>query len=109
MRRFVAGLALAGLLIACGQPQNIEAPQEATSESAAYGGMADMDRAVIRMADDLRYDAMISDATWAELRKGYSDNQVMELLFTSAQYQLVSMALNTLGVQLEDGYERMPQ
>jgi hypothetical protein len=45
MRRFVAGLALAGLLIACGQPQHMEAPQEAGTGSAAYGGMADMDRA----------------------------------------------------------------
>ena len=60
-----------------------------------------IDRAVLKMADELRYDAMISDGTWAELHKTYSDNQVMELLFTSAQYQLVSMALNTLGVQIE--------
>ncbi|MDP3737016.1 MAG: carboxymuconolactone decarboxylase family protein [Hyphomonadaceae bacterium] len=71
------------------------------AEGADATGWSDMDRAVIRMADDLRYDTMISDATWAELRKGYSDTQVMELLFTSAQYQLVSMALNTLGVQVE--------
>ena len=60
-----------------------------------------IDRAVLRMADELRYDAVISDATWADLRKTYSDQQVMELLFTSAQYQLVSMALNTLGIQIE--------
>lgn len=62
---------------------------------------SDIDRAVIRMADELRYDAIISDATWAELRKVYSDTQVMELLFIAAQYQLVSMALNTLGIQIE--------
>ena len=55
----------------------------------------------MRMADELRYDAIISDATWADLRKTYSDIQVMELLFTSAQYQLVSMALNMLGIQIE--------
>ena len=59
------------------------------------------DRAVLKMADELRYDAMISDVTWATLRKAYSDQQVMELLFTAAQYQLVSMALNTLGIQIE--------
>lgn len=71
------------------------------AEGADATGWSDMDRAVIRMADDLRYDAIISNATWADLRKGYSDKQVMELLFTSAQYQLVSMALNTLGIQVE--------
>jgi alkylhydroperoxidase family enzyme len=64
-------------------------------------GWSGADRAVITMADELRYDAIISDATWAELRKTYSDQQVMELLFTAAQYQLVSMALNTLGIQIE--------
>ena len=71
--------------------------------AAAPDGSAwsDIDRAVLRMADELRFDAMISDATWAELRKVYSDKQVMELLFTAAQYQLVSMALNTLGIQVE--------
>lgn len=65
-------------------------------------GWSDIDRAVITMADELRYDTMISDKTWAELRKVYSDQQVMELLYTSAQYQLVSMALNTLGIQIEE-------
>lgn len=64
-------------------------------------GWSGADRAVIAMADELRYDATISDATWTELRKTYSDQQIMELLFTAAQYQLVSMALNTLGVQIE--------
>jgi 4-carboxymuconolactone decarboxylase len=70
---------------------------------------SDIDRAVIRMADELRYDAMISDATWADLRKSYTDNQVMELLYTAAQYQLVSMALNTLGIQVEpEAVDHMP-
>src|SRR5262245_49119437 len=71
------------------------------AEGPAAEGWSDIDRAVLTMADELRYDAIISDKTWAELRKTYSDNQVIELLFTSAQYQLVSMALNTLGIQVE--------
>ena len=33
----------------------------------------------------------------------------MDLVFTVGQYNLVSMALNTLGVQLEDGAEGFPQ
>lgn len=70
---------------------------------------SDIDRAVMRLADELRYDAIISDATWTELRKAYSDKQVMELLFTAAQYQLVSMALNTLGIQVEpQAVDHMP-
>jgi alkylhydroperoxidase family enzyme len=73
----------------------------AIAEGPSAAAWSDIDRAVLTMADELRYDAIISDATWADLRKTYSDKQVMELLFTSAQYQLVSMALNTLGIQIE--------
>ena len=79
--------------------------KEAEIRAIAMGPQAaswsDLDRAVLRMADELRYEAMISDSTWAALKRGYSEEQIMELLFTSAQYQLVSMALNSLGVQLE--------
>src|SRR5690606_33633059 len=64
-------------------------------------GWSAADRAVLQMVDELRFDAMVSDATWAALKETYTEPQVMELLFTAAQYQLVSMALNTLGVQLE--------
>jgi alkylhydroperoxidase family enzyme len=78
-----------------------DAEIHAIAEGPAAPAWSDIDRAVLRMADELRYDAIISDATWADLRKTYSDIQVMELLFTSAQYQLVSMALNTLGIQIE--------
>lgn len=78
-----------------------DAEIRAIAEGPDVALWSDIDRAVMRMADELRYDAMISDATWAELRKAYSDKQVMELLFTAAQYQLVSMALNTLGIQVE--------
>ena len=64
-------------------------------------GWSEFERALLRMVDELRYDAMISDSTWKALRTKYSDQQIMESLFTTAQYQLVSMALNSLGVQLD--------
>lgn len=86
-----------------------EAEIRAIAEAPDGAMWSDIDRAVMRMAEELRYDAMISDATWAELRKVYSDKQVMELLFTAAQYQLVSMALNTLGIQVEpQAVDHMP-
>jgi alkylhydroperoxidase family enzyme len=72
-------------------------------------GWSDSDRAVLTMVDELRYDAMISDKTWAALHQSYSDNRVLDLMFTASQYQLVSMALNTLGVQRDpDMRERLP-
>ncbi|MGD2131601.1 MAG: carboxymuconolactone decarboxylase family protein [Maricaulaceae bacterium] len=64
---------------------------------------------LLRMVDELRYDAMISDATWAALEEEYTDEQIVTAIFIAGQYQLVSMALNSLGVQLDEGLEfRLP-
>ena len=64
-------------------------------------GWTEFERSLLKMVDELRYDAMVSDATWNALRKEYSDQKMMEALYTAAQYQLVSMALNSLGIQLD--------
>ena len=79
------------------------------AEGPTAAGWSDFERTLLRMVDELRYDTMISDATWTALRAKYSVQQVMEALYTAAQYQLVSMALNSLGVQLDPGLEdRLP-
>jgi glucose dehydrogenase/alkylhydroperoxidase family enzyme len=80
------------------------------AEGPKAAGWTDFERALLRMADELRYDAMVGDATWRALRTGYSDQQMMEAIFTVAQYQLVSMVLNSLGVQLDPGLRhRLPR
>lgn len=58
---------------------------------------------LIRATDELHADAFISDATWEALDRHYSTEQLMDIVFTAGQYNLVSMALNTLGVQLDEG------
>jgi len=80
------------------------------AEGPNAAGWTGFERTLLRMVDELRYDAMVGDATWLTLRKEYSDQQMMEALFTAAQYQLVSMALNSLGVQLDPGLtHRLPR
>ncbi len=80
------------------------------AEGPAAAGWSDFERTLLRMVDELRYEAMISDVTWQALRTKYSDQQAMEALYTAAQYQLVSMALNSLGIQLDPGLaDRLPQ
>ena len=71
------------------------------AEGPGAPGWTDFERTLLRFVDELRYDAIVSDTTWAALRKEYNELQMMEALFTAAQYQLVSMALNSLGVQLD--------
>jgi len=61
------------------------------------------DRALLQATDELRADACISDATWKLLSADWSTKQLLDLVFAIGQYNLVSMALNTLGVQLDEG------
>ncbi|MET0153646.1 MAG: carboxymuconolactone decarboxylase family protein [Candidatus Binatia bacterium] len=58
---------------------------------------------LVRAADELHADAFVSDATWAALAARYDTRQLIDVLFTVGQYNLVSMVLNSLGVQLDEG------
>lgn len=66
------------------------------------------DATLLRAADELHDDHCISDATWAALSARYDEKQLIDLVFTVGQYTLVSMVLNTLGIQGEDGVEGIP-
>ena len=72
-------------------------------------GWSEVERALLRATDELHGDAFISDATWQALAETFSDQQLMDLIFTVGQYNLVSMALNSMGVQPEEGLPRLPQ
>lgn len=61
------------------------------------------DASLLRAVDELHADAFISDATWSALSERYTTQQLMDVVFTVGQYNLVSMALNTFGVQLDKG------
>ena len=60
------------------------------------------DAALCQAADDLHRDGMVSDATWAALAARYDERQLLDVLFTVGQYNLVSWVLNSLGVELDD-------
>ena len=66
-------------------------------------GWSDFDRTLLRATDELHDDQFISDATWQALSQRYGEQELIDLIFTVGQYTLVSMALNSLGVQLEEG------
>jgi 4-carboxymuconolactone decarboxylase len=70
----------------------------------APGSTAD-DDVLLRAVDELMDDHFISEATWALLAKRFSQQQLIDLVFVVGQYNMVSMALNSFGVQLEDDYK----
>jgi len=63
---------------------------------------------LLRAVDELHTNTFIGDATWKALAARYNTQQLLDLVFTAGQYQLVSMVLNSCGVQLEEGFERIP-
>ncbi len=67
------------------------------------------DRALLQAVDELHRNKDISDDTWEKLSEHFSDKQIMDLVFAVGQYTLVSMALNTFGVQLDDRLEGFPK
>lgn len=72
-------------------------------------GWDPFDATLLRAADELHDDAFLTDATWQALGERYDTKQLMDVVFTVGQYNLVSMALNTFGVQLDKGVEGLPE
>jgi alkylhydroperoxidase family enzyme len=72
-------------------------------KGAGAPGWSGPDAALLRASDELHNGQFITDATWAELGKHFTEKQCMDVVFTAGQYTQVSMMLNTFGVQLDEG------
>ena len=72
-------------------------------------GWSSFDRALIRAADELHRSSYITDRTWAYLDARYDDKQLMDVVFTVGEYTLVSMALQTFRVPMDEGLEGFPE
>ncbi len=64
-------------------------------------GWPDEDAALVRLADDLCADDVVSDETWRELDGRWDAGQLLELLVLAGYYRLVSGMLSSVGVALE--------
>ena len=71
-------------------------------------GWSDADAALVRAADELHELSTLTDATYADLATRFDTEQMLDLVFTVGQYNLVSMALNSLRVQRDDGVTGVP-
>jgi alkylhydroperoxidase family enzyme len=71
-------------------------------------GWGAADAVLLRAADELHGEHRVADATWAALAERYDTQQLIELPMLVGHYHLVAMTLNTLGVQLEEGFEGLP-
>jgi alkylhydroperoxidase family enzyme len=71
-------------------------------------GWPDAERALLRAADELHGAAKISDDTWAALAESYDERQLIEIPMLVGQYHMVAFALNSLGVEQDEGLEDLP-
>jgi 4-carboxymuconolactone decarboxylase len=74
------------------------------ARSGPVAGSDAADDVLLRAVDELVGDHFISNDTWAKLATRYDQTQLIDLVFTVGQYTMVSMALNSFGVQLEPEY-----
>ena len=61
-----------------------------------------LDSLILSATDELHHEKKISEATWNSLLEHWNEQQLMDLVFAVGQYTLVSMALKTFEVQLDD-------
>lgn len=61
------------------------------------------DSSVLRAADELHDDACIGEETWRALAGVFDDVQLIELVMVVGLYHQIAFALNSLGVEREDG------
>ncbi|MDA1371754.1 MAG: carboxymuconolactone decarboxylase family protein [Proteobacteria bacterium] len=71
-------------------------------------GWSAWDATLLRAADELHANALVTDSTWNALAERYDRRQMMEAVFTVGQYNMVAMYLNSLGVQFDEGFEGFP-
>ena len=69
-------------------------------ESGAHE-WSDRDRGLIAMTDEICANDCVSEPTWQELRAGWSDAELCELVLLVGVYRMVAGFLNTMGVELD--------
>jgi alkylhydroperoxidase family enzyme len=74
---------------------------EAIKRGPGTQGIGNKDADLLAAVDELVANAFISSPLWERLASRFSTQQLIDLIFAVGHYTMMSMVLNTLGVQLE--------
>jgi alkylhydroperoxidase family enzyme len=69
---------------------------------------SDEDRTLLRLCDSLHESCNVPDALWTELRAGFPEDAVIELLMLAGFYRMVAYLTNALRLPLESHAARFP-
>ena len=73
-------------------------------------GWGPWDASVLRAMDEIYRDSFLSDASWLAFAERYDAQQLLDVVFTGAEYILLSMLANSLGVEPDDRHpDRLPE
>ena len=86
-----------------------EAEIEATSVGPDAPVWSERDATLLRAVDELVNDRYLGDETWKQVAKYLDRKQVMDLVFTVGAYDMLAMAMNTFGLQLDPDQAGFPQ
>lgn len=73
---------------------------DALTQDSDLAGWDEIDRAIVRAAEELHRDAMISDAVWSVLASFLDDRQLIELVYVVGHYTKVAYLQNALRLRL---------
>lgn len=88
---WVQHVALAPAVLGSGIPERV-------AEGPAAEGWTSRQQALLTAVDELHDARVITDATWARLVTELSVDELIELCFVAGHYDMLAMALNSLGV-----------
>jgi alkylhydroperoxidase family enzyme len=81
----------------------IDAEVERITRGSQARGWSLQDRSILRAAEELRENAMISDRTWASLAGFLDELQLIELTYVIGNYTKVAYLQNSLRLRLGEG------
>lgn len=82
-----------------------EADIERIQQGPDAPGWDPVDADLLRAVDELHADACIGDDTWVRLSRSFTQEQLIDMIYTVGCYEVAAMMFKTLGAQLESGVE----
>jgi 4-carboxymuconolactone decarboxylase len=78
------------------------------SEGPDWPGWSPLEAALLRAVDEIVAVRYVSDETWELLARHFDRRELMDLVFTVGTYDMLAMAFDTFGLELDPGMSGFP-